>query len=835
MHRMIWALALCLVTGAVQGDEGAVTIGDLTTWTIVCDPAAIESERYAAEQFQALFEGLTGAHLDIAETAPGDGGMVVIGPDAVERVTGAKAVLDEEELRIQVEKGRVLIDGGRPRGTLYGVFEFFEEWCGVRYLTHDHTWFPPNAVSRTLPVGTYTYRPDFAFRWSYYGETNTYHDFAARLRTNTVSDDPRLGGKTGYRLVSHNVAYLLPPATYGKDHPEYYALVNGQRKLEMGGGGPQLCMTNPEVLELVTQAVLAEIEKNPTAKNINIAQMDNESYCTCEACAAVDAREESHAGSTLALVNAVAERIEKSHPDVLISTYAYQYTRKPPKNLRARPNVMIQLCSIECCDVHAIDDPSCALNRAFCEDMAGWKEKADRIFIWHYNTNFKGYLLPFPNLRAIGPSVTYFHKNHGQGVFMQAGGNAMSAELSDLRNYVMSRCLWKPGRDSWKEAEEFVRLHYAEAAQPILDYLAYYHDLVDKAGVHPTCFPTESSLAIDPESSRRIMRFFQEALRLAASDEVRARVEKASLCAYRAALSASSMKLVFDDGVCKPDLSGLEPDLLDRYAQLCERYGVTMEDEMTPVGQYIDSLRKFHEGLKAVKLENDVWRVVVLPESNAKVVEMTYKPTGRNVAYAARALNRFRFEDWVRQGEGPGSQNIVPFDAKSDGTRATFTHVTPDGSCFERSLTLDGDAVRFEMALTAGESRMADFAVHPEYDAASFSNDPNVVSVYVKAPEWLHANRTWSGEQMADTKMSSIAGAVEGGVFAFFNHEAGFGVEQRFASNAYESLGLFWSPSRRQVNLELFPHLRPLEKGEQMRYGYEVRYLAQPPIQSQSR
>src|SRR5690606_31810616 len=107
---------------------------------------------------------------------------------------------------------------------------------------------------------------------------------------------------------------------------------------------------------------------------------------------------------------------------------------------------------------------------------------------------FRSYQLPFPNLRAIGPSVDYFSKNNGKGVFMQAAGNGHSSELSDLRNYVMSRCLWKPGRDSWDEAEEFCRLHYGEAAQPILDYLTYYHDLVRDSGTHPGCFPTEASL-----------------------------------------------------------------------------------------------------------------------------------------------------------------------------------------------------------------------------------------------------------------------------------------------------------------------------------------------------
>ncbi|MBX7259800.1 MAG: DUF4838 domain-containing protein, partial [Candidatus Hydrogenedentes bacterium] len=818
------------ISGTAAFADSAISPSAMTHWQIVCDSAATESERYAATEFQTLFKGLTGTELSVASEAKQNTGAIYIGPDAIARA-GKRLNLDrlgEEGLQIRVTKDAIFIGGGRPRGTLYGVYEFFEELCGVRYLTYDDTYFPDPSTVR-IPLGKHAYNPPFAFRWSYYGETMKSPEFAARLRTNTVSDDPKLGGKTGYRLVSHNVAYLLPPAKYGKEHPEYYALVDGQRKLEMGGGGPQLCVSNPEVIDLVTQAVLEEIEKNPTAKNINIAQMDNDSYCTCPNCAAIDAREESHAGAHLELVNKVAERIEKAHPDIFVSCYAYMYTRKPPKHMRARHNVLIQLCSIECCDAHAIDDPSCALNREFCKDTAGWKRKADHLFIWHYNTNFKGYLLPFPNLRSIGGSDAYFANNNGRGVFMQAAGNAMSAELSDLRNYVMSRCIWKPGRDSWSEAMEFCRLHYRESAQPIMDYLTYYHDLVQTSGTHPTCFPTESALCINRQSAQRIMAYFRDAMSRAQSDEVRARVEKASLCAYRAALSAVSIPLHISDGMCRPDLTSLDPDLLNRFAELCKKYGVTMEDEMTSIDTYIESQKAFHQGFKATTIENDTWRVVLLPESNAKLVEMTYKPTGRNVIQAARALNRFRFEEWVRQGEGPNPQRILPYEARTEPGKVTLTLSTPDGTKVERQILLDGDVIRVQTTLTAGAARDFDAQVHPEYDTGTASPDPDVLSLYIKSPAWKQANAGWFEGIATDDQTRAIREAVAGGAFAYFNHEAKFGIEQRFNPEEYVAMGHFWDPSRLQVNLELFPKPCHLEKGQQASYAYEVRYIQEPP------
>ena len=830
MQTSLLILALTTLTATAMGAE-SITPGAMMSWKIVCATAATPSEKYAATEFQRLFKEMGGKELPLVEAADASDGAIFIGPDAVlgsGQPTDRRA-LDEEALRIRVTPNAVCIDGGRPRGTLYGVYEFYEELCGVRFLTFDHTYFPPDAAQRTIPAGVLVVNPTFVFRWSYYGETSRYPDFAARLRVNTVSDDPKLGGRTGYRLVNHNVAYLVPPAKWGKEHPEYFALVNGQRKLEEGGGGPQLCMSNPELVGVVVEAVLEEIKKNPTARNINIAQMDNDSYCTCPNCAAIDALEESHAGATLAFVNAVAERVEKSHPEVFLSTFAYQYTRRPPKNIKPRPNVMIQLCSIECCDFHAIEDPSCPLNRAFCADLAGWKKIVNHVFIWHYNTNFKGYVLPFPNLRSIGPSVAYFANNNGKGVFMQAAGNGFSTELSDLRNYVMARCLWKPGRDSWKEAEEFCRLHYAESAGPILAYLKWYHDLVDSFGVHPTCFPTESSLCISPESARRIMGYFRDALALAKSGAVKTRVEKASLCAYRAAVSASSMKLTYRDGKCYPDLSEYSGDLLDQYAALCQRFGATMDDEMLPTARYLDLMRSLHAGLKAVALENEFWRLVVVPESNGKVVEMTYKPTRRNIARAPRGFNRFRHEEWIKQGDGPRSDNILAFDAQTEPQRVRLALTTKDGARLERSIALVGDAVRFETRLTAEAPRPFEVLVHPEYDTASMSADSDILGIYVKKPDWMQANGKETAALHEDQQRSMVKDAVGGGAYAYFNHQAKFGVEQRFDSSQFSALGLFWDPSRQQINLEMTSKVLSLTRGQSAGYAYEVRYLKNAP------
>ena len=286
----------------------------------------------------------------------------------------------------------------------------------------------------------------------------------------------------------------------------------------------------------------------------------------------------------------------------------------------------------------------------------------------------------------------------------------------------------------------------------------------------------------------------------------------------------------YEDGTCKPDMTGLEPGILDRYAALCNRYGVRTDEEQTSLSAYLDNVRKLHAGLKAVQLENDTWRVTLLPDTNGKIVEMTYKPTGRNIVQAARGFDRFRYEEWVRQGEGPSPETILAYQVQAQPNKALLTLTTPDGTRIERTITLAGDAVRFETVMTANAPRTFDFQIHPEYDTATASDDPKVVCVYVKAPEWVNANRGWKHALPDEAQNALIRNAVAGGAFAYYNHKAKFGVEETFKPEEFNTLGLFWGPSRQQVNLELFPRMASLEKGQQARFSYEVRYLDHAPV-----
>jgi hypothetical protein len=596
---IVISLNTLMACSAYASVPRGVNLVNLSGWDIITAEDAQPSEVYAAEEFQNFFAQSSGIRLPTVKQADATNGgqhHIFIGSSPSMRASNVGFSTDDfgqEDFRIIVRDENIAIAGSThspARGTLYGVYTFLEDYIGVRFLTADHTYVPAIGTWRIVGPLDRFYHPPLRFRWSYYGETNRNPAFAARIRVNTVTDDPKLGGKTGLNLISHSFFHYVPAQKYGKEHPEYFALVDGERKLQMGGGGPELCLTNPDVLRIVTGTILDALQKHPGMENISVSQNDNNKYCQCPQCAAIDEREGTPMGSLLTFVNAVADEVGKKYPDVMIGTLSYWYSRKPPKTIKPRPNVQIQLCSIECCLLHPINDPNCEKNVQFCRDLAEWGKMCKNISIWNYNTNFSNYLLPCPNLWVIEPNIRYFVADNAIGIFMQAAGNALGAELSDLRNYVIANLLWDPTKSGKKLIDEFLDLHYGRAAGPIRRFINLTHEHALASGLHPNCFGRAKDYAIDEAIAQAGLDAFAEALELAENDAVRARVEKTSICAYRAALEP--IWYIKNKSDVDPALAERMQPLVKRFADLCEKYGVTNASENSKIETETERLKR---------------------------------------------------------------------------------------------------------------------------------------------------------------------------------------------------------------------------------------------------
>ena len=413
-------------------------------------------------------------------------------------------------------------------------------------------------------------------------------EFAARLRNNAVTDRAELGGRSNWSLISHSVNEYVPVARFGKEHPEFFSLVDGKRRSFMRDdhfeqGGTQPCFTNPDVKALIINGVLGRLARQrQSGGNIAISQNDNQKYCRCDRCSAIDDREESHMGALLTLVNEAADVVAKEHPGVFVGTLAYQFSRTPPRSLKPHPNVAIQLCSIEACLIHALNDPGCPQNVTFCKDLEGWCRICEHVYVWNYNTNFACYNSPCPNLDVIGPNVRFLAAHGVNGIFMQAAGNAQNTELCELRNYLISRLLWDPTLDDHKLIDEFVTLYYGRAAAKVRSYLSLIGETARHSGIHQGCFGSAAGYGIDAAVARKALGLLEEGMVLAENDEVRRRVEKVSIAPRTVLIDPFARWVrqhnhqVAADPTFKapPEVySGIEHELREVF-QLYERHGV---------------------------------------------------------------------------------------------------------------------------------------------------------------------------------------------------------------------------------------------------------------------
>ena len=283
---MIAISAMTLLCTAFAAEPQGVDLAALQGWDIVVAEDARPSESYAAKEFQSHLGQATGLELPIVTESDRPNLHIFIGasePMKASPVGFDTSTFGPEDLRIVIRDDNIVIAGGRPRGTLYGVYVFLEDYLGVRFLTADHTHVPKIASPHVVGPLDRFYHPPLSFRWSYYEENSGNPAFGVRLRNNTITDETKLGGKTQVELINHSFGYLIPSSKYGKEHPEYFAEIEGKRLSDVSNDWYETepCLTNPEVLRIVTEEVLKILAEHPEKANISVSQNDNDKYCRC--------------------------------------------------------------------------------------------------------------------------------------------------------------------------------------------------------------------------------------------------------------------------------------------------------------------------------------------------------------------------------------------------------------------------------------------------------------------------------------------------------------------------------------------------------------------------
>ena len=451
----------------------AVKIGghDLSAFRIVLPKEPKGAEKTGSAFLQKALLQSSGLLLPIV-SEPAEHSIFIGGERRSERIRW-------DGFCIQTDDRNLYLFGNEERGTLYACYEFAESRLGYRYFAVGVTRISCEGEVQ-IPSGLdEIHNPGFEVRRVSWADLAYDPEFASHARVNShLEADMEAYGGTVYDFIPCHTFYQYCPADeYFREHPEYYSERDGKRIPCRDAGGPgQLCLTNPDVLRIVTNRILEELREHPERKLIDFSQCDCGNYCQCEKCAAVDAEEESPAGSIVRFVNAVAEAVEREFPDVLVQTFAYDYSVKPPKFTKARKNVLIRYCTFDACFRHALDDTDCEINSATVRpEMLGWKDCCSQLSLWDYLSNYNCYLAPFPNLYSLWKNASFYAECGVRHLYESMDTtHSTTGPYGDLKAYLAAKLCWNPTvskEDYLIWIDEFLEAFYGPGWEDIRSYL----------------------------------------------------------------------------------------------------------------------------------------------------------------------------------------------------------------------------------------------------------------------------------------------------------------------------------------------------------------------------
>lgn len=445
-----------------------------------------------------------------------------------------------------VRADEVSISGAAPGAVLHAVYAFLEN-LGCVWLHHrEGGEIVPRLPQVVLPAGEHTARPAFAHREF----TNLYPldreytlmiDWLAKNRLNRFMVFANLaGGVETYRQLlepemaargmsatvgHHSFRYFLPPEEFFDHHPDYYALVGGERTPH-----GQLCTSNPAVVATVAERICELLAAHPTVEMVGLWPNDGFGWCECERCARLEPDRPSawpgghpcRSDTNLRFVNAVAALVAQQFPDRRLSALAYLNYADPPLHVVPADNVAVCFAPMSRCLKHPLaPDVTCErANAAYARLVQRWREiTSNALYLFCYLMQIHRLSLPYPITHMLPAELAWQ---------AQVGVDGYVAEFVPqewgtfgVNAHLMARLSWEPDLD----LEDWLQRHcqhlYGPAAADMCAYLEALEQAIRVDGPCTGHYDYRFTLRATEELMRPVLEPLGRARALAATGEKR--------------------------------------------------------------------------------------------------------------------------------------------------------------------------------------------------------------------------------------------------------------------------------------------------------------------------
>ncbi|HLJ16296.1 MAG TPA: DUF4838 domain-containing protein [Bryobacteraceae bacterium] len=814
--------------------------GRESSHTICLSRDASLSEQHGARELQSHLEKISGAPFKIAtEDDKPQGPLILIGRSTTLERAGFEIPFDElgnEGFALRTSGQHVAIAGGRQRGSMYGVYAFLER-LGVRWYAPDCT-YVPTAGTLQIPHLDEKQKPALEYREVFIKEA-TEKNWAARNRTNGFFSelDASVGGKVVYQPFVHSFSAIIPPDKYFGPHPEYFALVNGERRANRA----QLCLTNPEVLRIAVETVFHWIAQYPDASIFSVSQNDADGPCECANCRWIEQEEGgAHSGPLLRFVNAVAAEVARKYPDKLIDTLAYRYSEPPPARVRPAPNVRVRLALSGSCDGHPF--LTCPHNKHPFGILQAWARVTRQLYVWHYMTDFHQTLLPYPNLDELSGDIATYRDNGVLGLFMQgAYSKGGGGELAELRGYLVARLLWNPDLNAQSILAEFTDGFYGAAGPKMREYLELEHREVR---LPPRGRGQSLYMYAGPDfapdfmpRARQLFAGMKAATESAGQQTEARRIRKAEFSLDSVELFDAKRFVLHGNRYGPKELADFWKRY-DAFVVQARQFGMTEFYENVPLEVIDKEYRRYMNDYPTVVLENATVRAVIVPGFQGRVVALFNKSKEQNALRLTEPDDRFTSMD-VMGGLSllahPEFYSRKEFDtewtvqSRHAATEVVLRGVCPNGLELVRTLRLsDNDPVLHTATVTRNRSA-APLVVTLQSRAQVNPGDrqnPTVDFSFPRRDGTRRRDRILppTGDNQGDEFFRGDERPA--GEWSLANSSNRITLTNRFADDQVERCRFWWRGRRRNtVAIDLWSPLKTLAPGETL--SLDAEYAAE--------
>ena len=475
--------AITLFTATSPGRATVIVRGGVPAAEIVLPREPTEAESTAAKELTDHVLKISGAELPtvmvsaaelsghIDACRQGNRIPILLGRTVrgrVEKNLRAVSELDDTFM-LQVLPDRVHI-AGPANGTLFGVYELLEQ-LGVR-------WFMPGELGTVIPSletvdvaeQETVQAPSFRGRYFQMGATREWY---RRMRGGGVPVFPSAHGLLGTRGVSF------------EEHPEYFALINGERKHR------QHCVSNPDLLKLVVDATREWAKAHPDVHTVGMGPNDGAGFCECAECRKLDggdfdpfSGEGSVTDRCVWFFNQVLKGIEDEYPDLKIGFYIYHNYMRPPVKVKPHPNVTGALAPIALCRAHGPRNPVC-YEKQYYEWLAQeWCKVMDEVWERGYWSNLACPGFPFIIVHRLRDQLPMGKEVGLTGWRVETFANWASQMPS---YYIAAKLMWNADADVDALMQDFYEKFFGPAARDMGRYFETMDTALRDADFHTGC------------------------------------------------------------------------------------------------------------------------------------------------------------------------------------------------------------------------------------------------------------------------------------------------------------------------------------------------------------